>query len=91
MSGVFARLSLATPQVYLPQFIRQALEPSRRSARPSMAGKTCVITGATSGIGRAAAEALAAMGARIVMIARDERRGEAVLAAAAQPLSARGA
>jgi len=46
----------------------------------SMEGKTCVITGATSGIGRAAAEALAAMGARIVMVARDKKRGEATLA-----------
>jgi NAD(P)-dependent dehydrogenase (short-subunit alcohol dehydrogenase family) len=44
-----------------------------------MEGKTCVITGVTSGIGRAAAEALAAMGARIVMIARNRERGEAVL------------
>ncbi len=80
MSGVFARLSLATPQIYLPQFIRQALEAEPPERTPNMAGKTCVITGATSGIGRAAAEALAAMGARIVMIARDERRGEAMLA-----------
>jgi NAD(P)-dependent dehydrogenase (short-subunit alcohol dehydrogenase family) len=46
----------------------------------SMEGKTCVITGATSGIGRAAAVALAAMGARIVMVARDKERGEAALA-----------
>ena len=46
----------------------------------SMEGKTCVITGATSGIGRAAAEALAAMGARIVMVARDKKRGETTLA-----------
>jgi len=45
----------------------------------SMEGKTCVITGATSGIGRSAAEALAAMGARIVMVARDKKRGEATL------------
>jgi NAD(P)-dependent dehydrogenase (short-subunit alcohol dehydrogenase family) len=45
-----------------------------------MEGKTCVITGTTSGIGRAAAEALAAMGARIVMVARDKQRGEATLA-----------
>lgn len=45
----------------------------------SMEGKTCVITGATSGIGRAAAEALAAMGARIVMVARDSNRGAATL------------
>lgn len=45
-----------------------------------MEGKTCVITGATSGIGRAAAEALAALGARIVVVARDRQRGEAMLA-----------
>jgi NAD(P)-dependent dehydrogenase (short-subunit alcohol dehydrogenase family) len=44
-----------------------------------MEGKTCVITGATSGIGRAVTEALAAMGARIVMVARNRQRGEAML------------
>jgi NAD(P)-dependent dehydrogenase (short-subunit alcohol dehydrogenase family) len=80
MSGVFARLALATPQIHIPHFIRQLLEAGPVECTPSMAGKTCVITGATSGIGRAAAEALAAMGARIIMIARDERRGEALLA-----------
>jgi NAD(P)-dependent dehydrogenase (short-subunit alcohol dehydrogenase family) len=45
-----------------------------------MHGKTCVITGATSGIGLAAAEALAARGARLALIARDRARGEAALA-----------
>jgi NAD(P)-dependent dehydrogenase (short-subunit alcohol dehydrogenase family) len=44
-----------------------------------MQGKVVVITGATSGIGRVAAEQLAGMGARIVQIARDRERGEATL------------
>ncbi len=44
-----------------------------------MQGKTVVITGATSGIGEVAADRLAQRGARIVFIARDEARGEAML------------
>ncbi len=39
-----------------------------------MQGKTVVVTGATSGIGEVAALRLAAMGARIVMVARDQGR-----------------
>jgi len=45
-----------------------------------MKGKTAVITGATSGIGAVAAKRLAAMGARIVLIARSRSRGEVALA-----------
>jgi len=45
-----------------------------------MRGKVVVITGGTSGIGSVAAEALAGMGARIVLIARDRNRSEAELA-----------
>lgn len=45
-----------------------------------MQGKVVVITGATSGIGLVAAQQLAAMGARIVMVARDKGRAEAALA-----------
>lgn len=44
-----------------------------------MQGKVVVITGGTSGIGEIAAEKLAAMGARIVLVARDRERGEAML------------
>jgi NAD(P)-dependent dehydrogenase (short-subunit alcohol dehydrogenase family) len=44
-----------------------------------MQGKVVVITGATSGIGDVAAQRLADMGARIVLVARDETRGEAAL------------
>jgi NAD(P)-dependent dehydrogenase (short-subunit alcohol dehydrogenase family) len=45
-----------------------------------MEGKTIVATGATSGIGEVAVTKLAALGARIVFIARDPRRAEATLA-----------
>jgi len=44
-----------------------------------MTGKVVVITGATSGIGKVAAEKLAGMGARMVIVARDRSRGAATL------------
>jgi NAD(P)-dependent dehydrogenase (short-subunit alcohol dehydrogenase family) len=47
---------------------------------PTIRGKVVVITGATSGIGRIAAERLAGRGARIVMVARDRARAEGTLA-----------
>jgi NAD(P)-dependent dehydrogenase (short-subunit alcohol dehydrogenase family) len=49
-------------------------------AEAAIKGKVVVITGATSGIGQVAAEKLAAMGARIVFVARDTTRGESALA-----------
>jgi len=45
-----------------------------------MKGKTVVITGGTSGIGEVAAETLAQMGARIVLVARNKSRAEVTLA-----------
>ena len=44
-----------------------------------MKGKVVVITGATSGIGEVAAQRLASMGARIVLVARDAARGQKTL------------
>src|ERR1700743_3735175 len=44
-----------------------------------MQGKTIVATGATSGIGEAAVVALAGMGARIVIIARDGARAQTTI------------
>jgi retinol dehydrogenase 12 len=45
-----------------------------------MNGKVCVVTGATSGIGKAAATALAGMGSQVVLVGRDQGRAEATAA-----------
>ena len=41
-----------------------------------MSGKTCVVTGATSGIGQVAALALADMGAELFLVCRSRTKGE---------------
>ncbi|NBR45837.1 MAG: SDR family NAD(P)-dependent oxidoreductase [Verrucomicrobia bacterium] len=41
---------------------------------PTMKGKVVLITGATRGIGRAGAEAMAALGAELILIGRDAKR-----------------
>jgi len=61
-------------------FLRHA-----RSFRPGdldvdLTGRVCVVTGANSGIGRAAATALAARGAEVWLLCRDRGRGEEAVA-----------
>jgi len=46
---------------------------------PELSGKTALVTGGTSGIGRAAALALARLGARVAVSGRDEQRGNQVV------------
>lgn len=45
-----------------------------------MTGRVCVVTGATSGIGKATAIGLARLGATVVAVSRDKTRGEALVA-----------
>ena len=47
---------------------------------PSMAGKTLIVTGATSGLGLITARELARVGARVVLAVRDTEKGRRVLA-----------
>jgi len=46
----------------------------------SLAGRTCLVTGANRGIGLATAYGLAALGARVALVARDQVAGEAAAA-----------
>src|SRR5882757_4721475 len=43
---------------------------------PDLTGRTAIITGANSGIGRAAARALSGAGARLVLAVRDTDKGQ---------------
>ncbi|MFI5907947.1 oxidoreductase [Dactylosporangium sp. NPDC051541] len=44
---------------------------------PDLGGRTAIVTGANSGVGRATAQALAAAGARVVLAVRDTGKGRA--------------
>ncbi len=50
-------------------------------AQPSgeMSGKICMVTGATLGIGKVTAQALAEKGATVIVVARNQDRGEATV------------
>ena len=54
-----------------------------------MSGRTAIVTGANSGIGRAAAQALAAAGARVVLAVRSTEKGQAAAATMAGEVEVR--
>lgn len=61
------------------RFTRLGYRSARRQWKPVSAylgNKHAVVTGATSGVGEATATALAALGARVTLVARDKRKAE---------------
>ena len=50
--------------------------PTSSAPLPDLSGRTAIVTGASSGIGRATARALAGAGARVVLAVRDRGRGK---------------
>ena len=63
------------------RFTRLGYSASRRNWKPVSAylgDRHAVVTGATAGLGLAAAKSLAAMGARVTLVARDKNKAQAV-------------
>ncbi|MFN8024481.1 MAG: SDR family NAD(P)-dependent oxidoreductase [Acidimicrobiales bacterium] len=83
-SGVRRVVDVALEAPVVPSFtrvgaeVRAAIDGWSSPAPGSMAGRVVVITGGTSGIGRAAARELAVAGAEVVVTGRDLRRTAAV-------------
>ncbi|MGB1141166.1 MAG: SDR family NAD(P)-dependent oxidoreductase, partial [Halioglobus sp.] len=70
---------LVLPGVW--RFTRLGFRQARKQWNPMSAwlgGRHVVLTGATSGIGLAAAESLALLGARLTLVVRDQARGKKV-------------
>ncbi len=62
-------------------------DPLSAATEKPLAGKTCVVTGPTHGIGRPTALTLGELGARVLLLCRDRAKGEELV----RELAARGA
>jgi dehydrogenase/reductase SDR family member 12 len=80
MSNLRAALDDLLEILVVPSFTRTGYHVRRRLfdweelTDRSLAGRTILITGPTSGLGRSAAGTLAGMGARLVLVGRDQER-----------------
>jgi NAD(P)-dependent dehydrogenase (short-subunit alcohol dehydrogenase family) len=79
--------ALAERCALLARSSSRAPSRQRAGADKPLAGKTCVVTGPTRGIGRPAALTLGELGARVLLPCRSREKGEAVV----RDLAARGA
>jgi dehydrogenase/reductase SDR family protein 12 len=73
-------LDILLDETILFSFDRTGYERHARAFRPEelaedLSGRVCLVTGANSGIGRAAALELARRGAELWLLCRDEGRG----------------
>ena len=78
-SGLALADRLVLPGIW--RFTRLGYSASRRHWKPLSAylvGRRALVTGATSGVGLAAAQALATMGASVTLVARDAPKARAV-------------
>lgn len=80
-------VDLALEVTVVPSFsrigiaVRSRLERWQPPPAGALAGEVVVVTGGTSGLGRATAEALAGLGATVEVVGRDAGRGPEVVAA----------
>jgi dehydrogenase/reductase SDR family protein 12 len=83
--GLFARaVDVSIESAVVPSFTRLGLLARRRlfdwQPLPRIDGRVVVVTGANSGLGYAIAARLADLGGRVVLVARNETRGNDALA-----------
>lgn len=62
-----------------PAFLKHAKQFNEHEVEADMKGVNVVVTGANAGIGKAAAEALAARGASVHLVCRNKEKGEAAV------------
>ncbi|MDX8141938.1 SDR family NAD(P)-dependent oxidoreductase [Lentzea sp. BCCO 10_0061] len=81
MSGLFRVLDTVADRLVVPGYSKLGFQLRRRGwpdLKPdALRGRRAVVTGAGTGIGKATALGLARLGAEVVLVVRDERKGAA--------------